>query len=184
MKELCVFCIQSDVPEKKAGNMVMRIRCTCSSQNTLLKRRKKMNQAVIAGVIFLAAIIAIMTEKINRTTASILGMVLLLAFKVLSLDQAVSYIDFNTLGVLIGMMLFVGVIKHSGLFEYISIKAAKKSRRRSMENHGDVRGADCGLLGFSGQRHHRPADGTDDYDDCQAAGTRSCADTDGADLCV
>ena len=42
-----------------------------------------MNQAVIAGVIFLSAIIAIMTEKINRTTASILGMVLLLAFKVL-----------------------------------------------------------------------------------------------------
>lgn len=86
-----------------------------------------MNQAVIAGVIFLVAIIAIMTEKVNRTTASILGMVLLLAFKVMTLDQAISYIDFNTLGVLIGMMLFVGVIKHSGLFEYISIKAAKQA---------------------------------------------------------
>ena len=90
------------------------------------ERRQSMNQAVIAGIIFLVAIICIMTEKVHRTTAAILGMVLLLAFKVMTLDQAVSYIDFNTLGVLIGMMLFVGVIKHSGLFEYISIKAAKK----------------------------------------------------------
>ncbi len=89
-----------------------------------------MNQALIAGLIFLVAIIAIMTEKVNRTTASIGGMVLLLAFKVMNLDQAISYIDFNTIGVLIGMMLFVGVIKHSGLFEYISIKAAKLA-------HGD-----------------------------------------------
>ena len=47
---------------------------------------------------------------------------------ILSLDQAIGYIDFNTIGVLVGMMLFVGVIKQSGLFEYASVKAAKLAK--------------------------------------------------------
>ena len=41
------------------------------------------------------------------------------------MDDAVSYIDFSTIGVLIGMMLFVAVVRNSGLFEYVAIKAAK-----------------------------------------------------------
>ena len=84
-----------------------------------------MSQMILAGVIFLVSLAAIMTEKVNRTTAAISGMVLLLAFRIVNLEQAISYIDFNTIGVLVGMMLFVGVIRHSGLFEYVSIRAAK-----------------------------------------------------------
>ena len=34
-------------------------------------------------------------------------------------------IDFNTLGVLFGMMLFVAVVKQSGIFEYLAIKCAR-----------------------------------------------------------
>lgn len=41
------------------------------------------------------------------------------------MESAISYIDFNTIGVLIGMMIFVSVVKCSGIFEYISIKTAK-----------------------------------------------------------
>lgn len=44
---------------------------------------------------------------------------------VLTVDKAVSYIDFNTIGVLVGMMVFVAIVKNSGVFEYVSIKAAK-----------------------------------------------------------
>ena len=84
-----------------------------------------MSQMILAGVIFLVSLAAIMTEKVNRTTAAISGMILLLAFRIVNLEQAISYIDFNTIGVLVGMMLFVGVIRHSGLFEYVSIRAAK-----------------------------------------------------------
>lgn len=87
-------------------------------------------QEIIAIVIFLAVIISIMTEKVHRTTAALTGTVLLLLTHVLTLEQAVGYIDFNTIGVLIGMMLFVAVVKNSGLFEYIAIKAAKVA-------HGD-----------------------------------------------
>ncbi|NLD10753.1 MAG: ArsB/NhaD family transporter [Clostridiales bacterium] len=73
---------------------------------------------------------AIMTEKVHRAAAALAGTVALLLTGVLTFDEAVSYIDFNTLGVLVGMMMFVAVVKHSGLFEYVSIKSAKMA-------HGD-----------------------------------------------
>ena len=82
-------------------------------------------EEIIAIVIFLAVIIAIMTEKVHRTAAAVTGTVLLLLTHILTVEQAVSYIDFNTIGVLIGMMLFVAIVKNSGIFEYIAIKAAK-----------------------------------------------------------
>lgn len=85
---------------------------------------------VIAIIIFLGVILAIMTEKIHRTAAALTGTVLLLLTHVLTVDKAVGYIDFNTIGVLIGMMIFVAVVKNSGIFEYIAIKAAKLA-------HGD-----------------------------------------------
>ena len=66
-----------------------------------------------------------MTEKVHRAAAALAGTVALLLTGVLTFDEAVSYIDFNTLGVLVGMMMFVAVVKHSGLFEYVSIKSAK-----------------------------------------------------------
>lgn len=42
--------------------------------------------------------------------------------------QAIGYIDFNTIGVLVGMMIVVAVIRTTGMFEYISIKAAKAAK--------------------------------------------------------
>ena len=76
-------------------------------------------------MIFVVVIGAIMTEKVHRAAAALAGTVALLLTGVLTFDEAVSYIDFNTLGVLVGMMMFVAVVKHSGLFEYVSIKSAK-----------------------------------------------------------
>ncbi|WNX90739.1 ArsB/NhaD family transporter [Emergencia timonensis] len=66
-----------------------------------------------------------MTEKVHRTAVALAGAVLLMLSHILTVDKAVGYIDFNTIGVLIGMMLFVAVVKNSGIFEYIAIKAAK-----------------------------------------------------------
>ena len=80
---------------------------------------------IAAVVIFLAVIVAIMTEKIHRAVAATAGAVLLLLIGILDVNSAVSYIDFNTVGFLIGMMLFVAVVKNSGIFEFIAIKSAK-----------------------------------------------------------
>lgn len=87
-----------------------------------------MRQEIISIVVFVLVVGAIITEKAHRATAALIGTILLLLTGVLTLNKAVSYIDFNTLGVLVGMMLFVAVVRHCGLFEYVSIKAAKMAR--------------------------------------------------------
>ena len=85
---------------------------------------------IIAIVIFLVTMAAIMTEKLHRTVAAVAGALLLILTGVLSVESGFSYVDLNTLGVLIGMMLFVAVVKNSGIFEYIALKAAKIARGR------------------------------------------------------
>jgi Na+/H+ antiporter NhaD/arsenite permease-like protein len=67
----------------------------------------------------------IVSEKVHRTLAALMGAVVVLASGIVPFEDSLEHIDFNTLGVLIGMMLFVAVIKRSGLFEFIAIKAAK-----------------------------------------------------------
>ena len=85
---------------------------------------------IIAIVIFLVTMAAIMTEKLHRTVAAVAGALLLIVTGVLAVESGFSYVDLNTLGVLIGMMLFVAVVKNSGIFEYIAIKAAKIAKGR------------------------------------------------------
>ena len=82
----------------------------------------------ISVLVFLAVMAAIISEKVHRTVAAIAGAVILICLNVLSVDDAIGYIDFNTVGVLIGMMLFVAVVRNSGLFEYVAIRAAKLAR--------------------------------------------------------
>lgn len=83
---------------------------------------------IIAIVIFIVTLTAIMTERVHRSVAAITGSVLLIVFSVITLDESIAEIDFNTIGVLVGMMLFVAVVKNSGIFEYIAIKAAKVAK--------------------------------------------------------
>ena len=85
---------------------------------------------IIAIVILLVTMAALMTEKLHRTVAAVAGALLLILTGVLSVESGFSYVDLNTLGVLIGMMLFVAVVKNSGIFEYIAIKAAKIAKGR------------------------------------------------------
>lgn len=82
-------------------------------------------EQIIAIIVFLAVILLIVFEKLHEAAAAVAGAAVLLLTHVLNVESAASYIDYNTIGVLVGMMLFVAVIKNSGLFEYISIKAAK-----------------------------------------------------------
>lgn len=85
---------------------------------------------IISIVIFLAVMAAIISEKVHRAAASIAGAVLLLVTHVLTVESAMEHVDVNTIGVLVGMMLFVAVVKNSGLFEYIAIKSAKLTHGR------------------------------------------------------
>jgi Na+/H+ antiporter NhaD/arsenite permease-like protein len=67
----------------------------------------------------------IVSEKLHRSLVALLGAAIVMVTGIVPFDDCLEHIDFNTLGVLIGMMLFVGVIKRSGLFEFIAIRAAK-----------------------------------------------------------
>lgn len=87
-------------------------------------------QQIISIIIFAVTMTAIMTERLHRALAAVAGAILLIIFHILDIESFASYIDFNTVGILIGMMLFVSVVKTSGLFEYIAIKSAKISNGR------------------------------------------------------
>lgn len=82
-------------------------------------------EQIISIVIFLITMTAIMTERVHRTVAAITGAILLIVTHILTIETSISYVDMNTIGVLVGMMLFVAVVKNSGIFEYIAIKSAK-----------------------------------------------------------
>lgn len=80
--------------------------------------------AIFAVAVFLIVIALVMSEKVHRSLVAIGGAAVLLLAHVMTLDQAVAHVDFNTIGVLFGMMLFVAVVKQSGMFGYLAIKTA------------------------------------------------------------
>ena len=83
---------------------------------------------IIALAIFVAVIGVIVSEKLHRAACALIGAMLLVVIGILEPKEALGFIDFNTIGVLIGMMMFVAVVKNSGLFEYLAVKSAKISK--------------------------------------------------------
>jgi len=86
------------------------------------------SQVIFATAIFLITYAVIVSEKIHRTVIALVGASLMALTKILGLEQIVEAIDFNTIGLLVGMMIIVGITKQTGIFEYLAIRAAKSSR--------------------------------------------------------
>ena len=92
-------------------------------------------QAVYVGLGILLFVYAlIITEVVHRTLAAALGgllaVVALNFYSVedtLSLKAVTTMIDWETIGLLLGMMVMVGVISHTGVFEWFAVQAYKKS---------------------------------------------------------
>ncbi len=78
-----------------------------------------------AIVVFILTYGVIISEKINRTVIAVFGATMLLLLHVVSQDAAIEAIDFNTIGLLIGMMIIVNILRRTGIFGYLAIKAAK-----------------------------------------------------------
>ncbi|KKC48719.1 MULTISPECIES: ArsB/NhaD family transporter [Paenibacillus] len=85
-------------------------------------------QAAWAVAIFLLTYAFIVSEKIHRTVAAMLGALIVVAAGLVEQHKAVEHIDFNTLGLLIGMMIIVHVTAETGIFAYAAIKAAKLAK--------------------------------------------------------
>ncbi len=82
---------------------------------------------IAAIAIFILAYLFIITEKIHRTKIALMGGVLLVVFHILSQSEAFEFIDFNTIGLLTGMMLMISVLKETGVFTWFAIVIAKRS---------------------------------------------------------
>jgi Na+/H+ antiporter NhaD/arsenite permease-like protein len=80
---------------------------------------------IVSIAIFAGVMALIVSERVHRTLAALLGAAIIMATGLVPFETSIEHIDFNTLGVLVGMMLFVAVMKRSGIFEYVAIKSAK-----------------------------------------------------------
>lgn len=85
-------------------------------------------QVIFASAVFLITYAVIVSEKVHRTVVALVGAALLAVTHVMSPEDAVHAIDFNTIGLLVGMMIIVGITRQTGVFEYLAIRAAKMSR--------------------------------------------------------
>lgn len=87
----------------------------------------------IAVMIFVIAYALIISEKVHRTIVGIFGAMLMIMLGILSQETAVHHIDFNTLGLLMGMMIIVNITAETGLFNYMAIWAAQKVKAKPMK---------------------------------------------------
>lgn len=84
--------------------------------------------SIFALGIFAVTLGLIIFEKLHRTVAALAGVAALFLLRILTPEQALAYVDFNTLMVLSGMMIIVSIVKRTGVFEYLAIVAAKKAK--------------------------------------------------------
>ncbi|MCK5292764.1 MAG: ArsB/NhaD family transporter [Thermoplasmata archaeon] len=95
-------------------------------------------EQIVVSVIFVFTFVLIATEKLHRTSSALFGASLmviagsLMGFYPISSsgpsEGAFQHIDFNTIGLLFGMMIIVGVLMETGFFEFLAIKMAKMAR--------------------------------------------------------
>ena len=70
----------------------------------------------------------IMSEKVNRAIVALIGAGLMIVVGVLEQEEAIRGIDFNTIGLLTGMMILVSISRRSGMFQYLAIWSAQAAR--------------------------------------------------------
>ena len=84
------------------------------------------SNTIVAIVIFVAAYALIISEKVHRTIVGLFGAMLMILLGIISQETAIHHIDFNTLGLLMGMMIIVNITSETGFFNFLAIWAAKK----------------------------------------------------------
>lgn len=86
---------------------------------------------IVSALIFVATFAVILSDRIHRTIVAFAGAAIMvltgMAMGFYSQEQAFHSIDFNTLGLLLGMMILVVMLSRTGFFEYLATLTAKKS---------------------------------------------------------
>ena len=84
----------------------------------------------VSTILFVATYAVVVSERVNRAIVAGLGAGLMVTTGVLNQQQAVAGVDFNTLGLLTGMMVLVAITRRCGVFQYVAIWSAKKVEAR------------------------------------------------------
>lgn len=93
----------------------------------------------IAAAVFVIVLVMIITERLHSTIAALLGAGVLLLismiggsansqFFIFDFETAVEYVDFNVIFLVLGMMIIVGTIERTGIFQWIAYHAYRISR--------------------------------------------------------
>jgi Na+/H+ antiporter NhaD/arsenite permease-like protein len=86
----------------------------------------------VAIAIFAGALALIASERLDRTKVALLGAVLVLLTQTIDQHEAIASIDFNTIGLLAGMMLLVRLTEPTGVYNWLAIRAGQLSRGRPL----------------------------------------------------
>src|SRR5918998_5308158 len=78
--------------------------------------------------VFAAALVVIATDRVDRTKVALIGAVLVLLTQTIEQHAAIEAIDWNTLGLLAGMMLMVKITEPTGVYNWLAIRAGQLSR--------------------------------------------------------
>jgi len=82
----------------------------------------------VAAIVFALTYVLVIADRINRSIIALLGAGVMVVSGVLSQDEAIRGIDFNTIALLTGMMVLVAIARRCGMFEYLAVWSAKVGR--------------------------------------------------------
>ncbi len=83
------------------------------------------SKAIVASIVLILSYVVLFSEKLNRAVVVMLGASAMILLGVLTYSQAIDGVDFNTIALLIGMMIMVGIMEKSGAFQFAAVKSAK-----------------------------------------------------------
>ena len=87
-----------------------------------------MSPTWIAGIVFFVTYTLIITERVHRTVAALLGGVAMILLGMISQEQAFGSVDWNVIFLLIGMMILANLLRETGLFQWIALQAVRMGR--------------------------------------------------------
>ena len=84
-----------------------------------------MDSAIVPIIVFVLVYLALTFEFVNKSVAALTGVAVLVIGGIVNDHEAVQMIDFETIMLLLGMMIIVGILRRSGFFTLVSVKIAE-----------------------------------------------------------
>jgi len=86
----------------------------------------------LAIAIFVVALAVIASERVDRTKIALLGATLIVLTQTIDQEHAIEAVDWNTIGLLAGMMLMVKLTEATGVYTWVAIRAGQLSKGRPL----------------------------------------------------